>query len=58
MVSKLGRGLGSLIVETATASDKSKENVELLQLKELIPNTYQPRKDFDNVKMEELMSSI
>tara|TARA_B100000989_G_scaffold182952_1_gene137614 strand:+ start:303 stop:1145 length:843 start_codon:yes stop_codon:yes gene_type:complete len=49
----LGRGLSSLIGETKVETKKNK-----LLLSEIIPNKYQPRKNFDAVNLEDLTNSI
>ncbi len=49
----LGRGLSSLIGETKVENKTNK-----LSLSEIIPNKYQPRKDFDENNLEDLTNSI
>ena len=49
----LGRGLSSLIGET-----KVESKINKLSLSEIIPNKYQPRKDFDAANLEDLTNSI
>ena len=49
----LGRGLSSLIGETKVESQKNQ-----LQVSDLIPNKYQPRKNFDEANLEDLTNSI
>jgi ParB family chromosome partitioning protein len=49
----LGRGLSSLIGETKTEVQKNQ-----LQVSDLIPNKYQPRKNFDESNLEDLTNSI
>ena len=49
----LGRGLSSLIGETKVEIRKNK-----LLLSEIIPNKYQPRKNFDKENLEDLANSI
>ena len=49
----LGRGLASLIGENKVETSDSK-----LSLSEIIPNKYQPRKNFDEESLEELSNSI
>ncbi len=49
----LGRGLSSLIGETKVETKKNK-----LLLSEIIPNKYQPRKNFDAANLEDLTNSI
>ena len=45
----LGRGLSSLIGETKTEVQKNQ-----LPVSDLIPNKYQPRKNFDEANLEDL----
>ena len=49
----LGRGLSSLIGET-----KIEENKNKIPITDLIPNKYQPRKNFDQNHLEDLTNSI
>ena len=49
----LGRGLSSLIGESKVENKTNK-----LSLSEIIPNKYQPRKDFDENYLEDLSNSI
>ena len=49
----LGRGLSSLIGETKIEPQKNQ-----LSISDLIPNKYQPRKNFDDVSLDELTNSI
>ncbi len=49
----LGRGLSSLIGETKVEPQKNQ-----LQISDLVPNKYQPRKIFDKTSLEELTNSI
>ena len=49
----LGRGLSSLIGETKIEVQKNK-----LPVSDLIPNKYQPRKNFDEANLEDLTNSI
>ena len=49
----LGRGLSSLIGETKIETKTNK-----LLLSEIIPNKYQPRKNFDAANLEDLTNSI
>ena len=49
----LGRGLSSLIGET-----KVEKKTNRLNLSEIIPNKYQPRKSFDEDNLEDLSNSI
>jgi len=49
----LGRGLSSLIGETKEEVQKNQ-----LSVSDLIPNKYQPRKNFDEANLEDLTNSI
>ena len=49
----LGRGLSSLIGETKAESQKNK-----LLISEIIPNKFQPRKNFDQEYLNDLVNSI
>ena len=49
----LGRGLSSLIGETKVESKKNQ-----LSVSDIIPNKYQPRKNFDENSLEDLTNSI
>ena len=49
----LGRGLSSLIGETKVEVQKNR-----LPVSDLIPNKYQPRKNFDEANLEDLTNSI
>ena len=49
----LGRGLSSLIGETKVQSSTNK-----LSLSDIVPNKYQPRKNFDEENLEDLSNSI
>lgn len=64
MASRLGRGLEALFqendIESVESIDKIQEGDVLseLNIEDLRPNPYQPRKYFDNEKLEELSMSI
>ncbi len=49
----LGRGLSSLIGETKIESKTNK-----LSLSDIIPNKFQPRKNFEEENLEDLTNSI
>ena len=49
----LGRGLSSLIGETKVESQRNK-----MTISDLIPNKYQPRKNFNKTNLEDLTNSI
>ncbi len=52
---KLGRGLGALISENSTENEEKLVTIDIDRVK---PNKKQPRKQFDQEKMAELMNSI
>lgn len=54
----LGRGLDSLIRNTAVEENDDNEKVKSLGLNEIVANQFQPRKEFDDEALEELMQSI
>ena len=49
----LGRGLSSLIGETKSQTQKND-----LSISDLVPNKYQPRRNFDEANLEDLTNSI
>ncbi len=51
----LGRGLGALISENSTDENEKLLSMDVDKIK---PNRKQPRKEFDSLKMNELMNSI
>lgn len=53
----LGRGLGALIPEVEV-SERDKESILELEIGQIRPNPNQPRKEFDQVRLEELAASI
>lgn len=53
----LGKGLSALI-PTKTEAVGTDENVAEIEVKAIIPNTFQPRRVFDDEKLKELASSI
>jgi len=61
----LGRGLGAILNEVSMAYDNemgraqaSSNQMESIELDEITPNPYQPRKHFDQEALEELSQSI
>jgi len=56
MEKRLGKGLGALIPEK-TISEQS-EKIGEIKVSSIKPNTLQPRKKFDNTKLQELKNSI
>ncbi len=53
----LGKGLDALISD-ALGSEIAKESIQYIKIEDLIPNRFQPRKSFDNEKINELAQSI
>lgn len=51
----LGRGLSALIPETVTHREREVVEIEIARVK---PGKYQPRLDFDNERLQELVDSI
>jgi len=56
MDKRLGRGLEALIAETG--GNKSKEKVEKIKLTDIVPNPFQPRKQFAEKAMGDLVNSL
>jgi ParB family chromosome partitioning protein len=56
----LGKGLGALIPDLSTLDDRGKKALGIteIELDKIIPNEYQPRKVFNDDKMNELAASI
>jgi len=54
----LGKGLSALIPDAAVTSDGAGGNLASITVNEISPNRFQPRRDFDDVKIEELAASI
>lgn len=53
----LGRGLGALIPEVGV-SERDRDSIMELEIGQIHPNPNQPRKEFDQVRLEELAASI
>lgn len=53
----LGRGLGALIPEVEV-TEKDRDSIMELEIGQIQPNPNQPRKEFDQVRLEELAASI
>lgn len=53
----LGKGLEALIPPLSTL-EEGEEMVQMIPLENIVPNTYQPRRDFDEEKLQELADSI
>lgn len=55
----LGKGLGALIPTTNLVQyDPEKDTITEIVIEEIIPNSFQPRKNFDSEKLAELAASI
>ena len=54
----LGKGLGALLHSYDTISEEIKAAVVELKINDISPNAEQPRKSFDQAKLEELAASI
>jgi len=56
----LGKGLGALIPDLSVLDEKERKSLGIMEveLDKIIPNEYQPRKDFNDEKLKELAASI
>lgn len=54
----LGRGLDALLGGTKLESVEGRERLKTLQVERMQPSSYQPRKDFDPARLQELADSI
>ena len=54
----LGKGLSALIPDAAVTTDGGGGNLVSITVDEISPNRFQPRRDFDDGKIEELAASI
>ncbi|HAL74336.1 MAG TPA: chromosome partitioning protein ParB, partial [Clostridiales bacterium] len=54
----LGKGLGALLQNVDLVSDEIKGSIVELKINDISPNADQPRKSFDQEKLEDLASSI
>lgn len=56
----LGKGLGALIPDLATLDEKEKKALGIveIELDKITPNEYQPRRVFDQARLNELAASI
>src|SRR5512133_599491 len=54
----LGRGLGALLQNTEVVSDAIKGSIIELKINDISPNAEQPRKSFDQDKLNDLAESI
>ena len=56
-MNKLGRGLEALISTIPESTDQT-TGITTLKIEEILPNRYQPRKVFDQKKLQELATSL
>jgi ParB/RepB/Spo0J family partition protein len=56
MTTKKGKGLAALLEDAETQS--SERSLKFIKIKDIVPNPLNPRKDFEQGAMEELMASI
>ena len=54
----LGKGLGALIPDINDNLETSEDRILLIDLEDIQPNPLQPRKNFDNNRIEDLAASI
>ena len=54
----LGRGLGALLTQTAAQYNKTQDTVVEIEVELIVPNRYQPRREFDIEALNELAESI
>jgi ParB family transcriptional regulator, chromosome partitioning protein len=54
----LGKGLSALIPDAAVTASGGGGNLVSITVDEISPNRFQPRREFDDVKIEELAASI
>lgn len=55
---RLGRGLESLLGEYFSEEEEPRGGVDAVPVRAVVPNPYQPRRDFDEGELEELARSI
>ena len=54
----LGKGLGALLTTTELINEEIKGSIVELRINDITPNADQPRKQFDQEKLQELAASI
>jgi ParB family chromosome partitioning protein len=54
----LGKGLSALIPDAAITADGGGSDLASIEIDQISPNRFQPRKDFDDAKIGELAASI
>ncbi len=55
---RLGKGLGALIGDVPAQKEEHSDGIKSVNVNDIDPNASQPRKHFDNEKLEELSQSI
>jgi ParB family chromosome partitioning protein len=55
---RLGKGLGALIGDVTAEKEEKSDGIIIVNVNDIDPNASQPRKHFDNEKLEELAQSI
>jgi len=56
--SGLGKGLGALIQDAAGLDADAKDKVKALRVEDIVPNQFQPRTEFNDESLDELMHSV
>jgi ParB family chromosome partitioning protein len=56
--SGLGKGLGALIQDATGLDADTKDKVKALRVEDIVPNQFQPRKEFNDESLAELMHSV
>ncbi len=56
--SGLGKGLGALIQDAAGTDANGKDKVNALPVEDIVPNQFQPRSEFNDESLDELMHSV
>ncbi|MBM7624313.1 ParB family chromosome partitioning protein [Sporohalobacter salinus] len=55
---RLGKGLGALISDKKPEGNSSEKGIQKVKVNKIEPNPYQPRKEFNQKRLEELSQSI
>jgi len=55
---RLGRGLAALLGESASEEATPREGIRELRTERIVPNPFQPRREFDEAELKELSESI
>lgn len=55
---RLGRGLAALLGESASEEAAPREGIRELKTEHIVPNPFQPRREFDEAELKELSESI